>query len=194
MYEIGQEEIDAVARVIRSGQLFRYRGGEGGECDQFEKELAESMGCRHALLLTSGTVSLISGLVGLGIGPGDEVILPAYTWLASPGAVLHVGAIPVLAEIDESLTLDPDDFCRKITPRVKAVMPVHMSGRPCDMARICASARQRGIRVIEDACQAVGGSFQNRRLATIGEAGAFSFNHFKNIAAGEGGAMLTSDR
>jgi len=194
MYEIGQEEIDAVARVIRSGQLFRYRGGEGGECDQCEQELAKKMGADHALLVTSGTVALISGLVGLGIGPGDEVIVPAYTWLASPGAVLHAGAIPVLAEIDESLTLDPEDFARKITPRVKAVMPVHMNGRPSDMARICAIARQHGISVIEDACQAVGGSFGGQRLAAIGDAGAFSFNHFKNITCGEGGALLTSNR
>jgi dTDP-4-amino-4,6-dideoxygalactose transaminase len=194
VYAIGQEEIDAVARVIRSRQLFRYRGGEGGECDRFEKALCEHVGAGHAILVTSGTVALISGLVGLGIGPGDEVIVPAYTWLASPGAVLQAGAIPVLAEVDETLTLDPDDFERKIGPRVKAVMPVHMNGRPSNMERICAIARERGIAVIEDACQAVGGSYKGRRLATIGAVGAFSFNQFKVIACGEGGAVLTGDR
>jgi dTDP-4-amino-4,6-dideoxygalactose transaminase len=194
MYEIGQEEIDAVARVIRSKQLFRYRGGEGGECDRCEKALCELLDAKHALLVSTGTVALIADLVGLGIGPGDEVIVPAFTWLASPGAVLHVGAIPVLAEVDESLTLDPDDFERKITPRVKAVMPVHMGGRPSDMDRICAIARRHGIKVLEDTCQAVGGSYKGRRLATIGDAGAFSFNQFKNIACGEGGAVITNDR
>jgi dTDP-4-amino-4,6-dideoxygalactose transaminase len=194
MYEIGQEEIDAVARVIRGKQLFRYRGGEGGECDRFEQGLRDLTGARHAVFMGTGTVALTSAVVGLGIGPGDEVIVPAYTWLASPGAVLQAGAIPVLAEVDESLTLDPADFERKITPRVKAVMTVHMSGRPCNLERIGAIARAHGIAVIEDACQAMGGSFQGRRLGTIGAAGAFSFNQFKVITCGEGGALVTSDR
>ena len=155
MYEIGQEEIEAVAAVLRSGQLFRYRGGEGGQADACEKRLAELCGCQHALVVTSGTAALICALVGLGIGPGDEVIVPAYTWLASAGAVLNVGAIPVLANADETLTLDPADFERRIGPRTKAVIPVHMGGRPANMDAILAVARRHGLHVLEDACQAI---------------------------------------
>jgi len=194
MYEIGQEEVDAVSSVIRSGQLFRYRGGEGGQADICERKMAALFGCEHALVVTSGTGALICGLVGLGIGPGDEVIVPAYTWLASAGAVLSVGAIPVLAEVDETLTLDPADFERRIGPRTKAVIPVHMGGRPCDMDAIRAVAGRHGLRVLEDACQAIGGHHRKRRLGAIGDAGAFSFNQFKTISCGEGGALLTNDR
>jgi dTDP-4-amino-4,6-dideoxygalactose transaminase len=194
MYEIGQEEIDAVAAVIRSGQMFRYRGGEGGQVDATERIMREMIGCRYALTVTSGTGALICGLVGLGLGPGDEVIVPAYTWLASAGAILSVGAIPVLAEVDETLTLDPADFEKRIGPHTRAVIPVHMGGRPSDMDRILEIARRRGLKVLEDACQAIGGSYKGRRLGAIGDAGAFSFNQFKNIACGEGGAFLTSDR
>ncbi len=194
MYEIGQEEIDAVTRVLKSGQLFRYRGGENGEVSAVEKMMVEQLGCDYALAVTSGTAALICGLVGLGIGPGDEVIVPAYTWLASAGAVLSVGAIPVLAEIDATLTLDPVDFEQRIGPRTKAVMPVHMGGRPCNMDAIMTLAAKHGLKVLEDSCQAVGGSYKGRRLATIGNAGAFSFNQFKIIACGEGGVLLTSER
>jgi dTDP-4-amino-4,6-dideoxygalactose transaminase len=194
MYIIGQEEIDAVATVIRSGQLFRYRGGEDGEVSKCEKFMNENLGCAYSVATTSGTGALICGLVGLGIGPGDEVIVPAYTWLASAGAILSVGAIPVLADVDETLTLDPVDFEKRIGPHTKAVIPVHMGGRPTDMNAIMAIAKKRGIAVLEDACQAIGGSFKGRRLATIGDAGAFSFNMFKNITCGEGGALLTSNR
>jgi len=194
MYEMGQEEIDAVAGVIRSGQLFRYRGGEDGPTTMAEKKMVERLGCDYALAMTSGTGALICGLVGMGIGPGDEVIVPAFTWLASAGAILCVGAIPVLAEVNETLTLDPASFEQLIGPRTKAVIPVHMGGRPSDMDAIMAIAARHGIKVLEDACQAIGGSFKGRRLATIGDAGAFSFNQFKIITCGEGGALLTSNR
>ena len=194
MYTIGQEEIDAVTAVLRSGQLFRYRGGEGGQADTCEKKLAARFDSPHTLVVTSGTGALICGLVGMGIGPGDEVLVPAYTWLASAGAVLSVGAIPVLAEVNETLTLDPDDFERRIGPRTKAVIPVHMGGRPSDMDAILAIAKRRGLRVLEDACQAIGGDYKGRPLASLGDAGTFSFNQFKTIACGEGGALLTGDR
>ena len=194
MYEIGQEEIDAVSSVLRSGQLFRYRGGEGGQADVCEKQMAALFGCRYALVVTSGTGALICGLVGLGIGPGDEVIVPAYTWMASAGAVLSVGAIPVLAEVNETLTLDPEDLKRRIGARTKAVIPVHMGGRPSDMDAIRAIADAHGVQVLEDACQAIGGDYKGRRLGAIGDAGAFSFNQFKTIGCGEGGALLTNSR
>jgi dTDP-4-amino-4,6-dideoxygalactose transaminase len=155
MYIIGQEEIDAVATVIRSGQLFRYRGGEDGEVSKCEKFMNENLGCAYSVATTSGTGALICGLVGLGIGPGDEVIVPAYTWLASAGAILSVGAIPVLADVDETLTLDPVDFEKRIGPHTKAVIPVqrtlpataatapHSSSRRPNFARRLPCARRR---------------------------------------------------
>jgi len=194
MYLIGKEEAQAVARVIESGQLFRYRGGEGGECDRFERELCAKLGAKYGLLLTSGTSALICALAGAGVGPGDEVIVPAYTFMASPLAVVAVGAVPVIAEVDDSLLMDPKDVARKITPRTRAIMPVHMVGLPCDMAALLRLGRKGKIRIVEDACQAVGGSYKGRRLTTLGDAGAFSFNQFKIISCGEGGAVITSDR
>lgn len=193
MYEMGQAEIDAVSQVIRSGQLFRYRGGEGGWCDRFEAALAEKVGVKHALLMSSGTSALICALVGVGIEPGDEVIVPSYTFMASALAVTAAGGVPVIADVDETLLLDPKDVERKITRHTKAIVPVHMVGRVCNMAALLRIARARKIKIVEDACQAIGGSYRGRRLGSMGHAGAFSFNHFKIIACGEGGAMLTSD-
>lgn len=194
MYQIGHEEAEAVRRVIESKQLFRYRGGEGGETDQFEAEWAARLGVSHATAVTSGTAALICGLVGLGIGPGDEVIVPAYTWMATAMAALAVGAVPILAEVDASLALDARDVEEKITSRTKAIIPVHMSGCPCDMDAIMAVAGRHGLPVLEDACQAIGGQYRGRALGSIGQAGAFSFNHYKIITCGEGGAVVTNDR
>ena len=196
MLEIGQQEIDAVARVIKSGHLFRYgdpKTGHLNECNKFEKELAAMVGCDYALSVTSGTAALICALVGLGVGPGDEVILPGYTFMASALAPLAIGAIPVIAEIDESLTLDPKDAEAKITPRTKVIMPVHMCGLPANLNAIMRLARRHKVKVVEDACQADGGSYKGKRLGSIGDVGAFSFNFYKNITSGEGGAIVTND-
>jgi len=194
MYEIGKPEINAVKKVIESGQMFRYRGGEGGECDKFEREFAKKLKCKHALTVNQGTAALICGLAALEIGPGDEVIVPGYTFMASPLAVLAVGAVPIVAEIDESLTIDPADVERKITRRTKAIMPVHMNGLPCNMNALKKIAAKHDLKIVEDVCQAVGGSYRGRRLGAIGDVGAFSFNQFKNISCGEGGAVTTSDK
>lgn len=194
MYIIGKEEVDAVQRVIESKQLFRYRGGEGGESETFEQEWSEKIGVNHTVAVTSGTAALILGLVGMGIGPGDEVIVPAYTFMATALAPLAVGAVPVLAEVDESLTLDPKDVEAKITPRTKAILPVHMVGLPCNMDAIMEIAARHDLKVLEDACQADGGSYGGKRLGAIGDAGAFSYNHFKIMTCGEGGALVTDDR
>jgi len=193
VYAIGQEEIDAVARVIRFGKLFRHAPGADSESNQFELEWAQTIGVERALMVTSGTAALICGLAGMGVGPGDEVIVPAYTFMASAIAPLAVGAVPVIAEIDESLTLDPADAERKITPRTKAIMPVYMRGLPADLDAILEVARRHNVAVIEDACQAVGGSYKGKRLGSHGETGAFSFNYYKNISCGEGGAVVTDD-
>ena len=128
--------------------------------------------------MTSGHAALASALVALGIGPGDQVIIPAYTYIATAIAVLEAGAIPVIAEIDESLTIDPEDIEKKITKYTKAIIPVHIKGFPSDMEKICEIAKKHGIAVVEDACQGDGASFKGKRLGTWGDAGAFSFNFF----------------
>ncbi len=194
MYRMGQEEKDAVARVIESGQLFKVNNGPLQEVQNFEKELREKLGAKHTLLMTSGQGALVSALVGMGIGPGDEVIVPAYTYIATAMAVVAAGAVPVIAEIDETLMIDPFDVEKKITSRTKAMIPVHMRGFPCDMDRLTAVAQKHRIKILEDACQADGGTYKGRYLGTIGDAGALSFNYFKIISAGEGGALLTDDK
>lgn len=193
MYEFGKEEIVAITKVVESGKFMRYRGGEGGFTETFEKELCSKFDIKYALTVNSGTSALICALAAMGIGPGDEVIVPAYTWVASALAPLAVGAVPILVDIDESLTLDPHDIERKITPYTKAIIPVHMINLPCDMDAIMKIAKKHNLLVVEDACQAVGVSYKGKRLGTIGDAGAYSFNVFKNITCGEGGALLTND-
>ncbi len=193
MYELGTKEIAAVTKVLKEGQLFRYRGGEGGWCDRFETAFTERMGSKFGLVVSSGTGGLICALIAAGVGPGDEVIVPAYTFIATPLAVLAVGAIPIIGEIDESLSLCPKSVEANCNRYTRAIMPVHMTGRPCDMNALKRIARKRKLVIVEDACQAVGGSYRGKRLGSIGEAGGFSFNQFKIIGAGEGGAMITND-
>jgi len=199
MYRAGQEEIDEIAKVIRSKMWFRSGDPAAGhlqEVVRFEQEWAQTIGTKYALLMSGGgTAALVCGLAGLGIGPGDEVIVPAYTWMATATAVLAVGAIPVLAEVDETMALDPADFERKIGPAVKAVIPVHMLGRPANLKAILRIAGKHSIRVLEDSCQMVGGSYKGRRTGSWGDVGAFSFNYFKILSSGgEGGVLVTNDR
>ena len=191
--EVGEEELEALRRVIESKNLFRYYGvGSGpGEVAAFEREFAEFMGVRHALCVNAGSSALICALLGAGIGEGDEVIVPAYTWNATPNAVLACRAIPVLAEIDESLTLAPEDVERRITPRTRAIVPVHMRGAPAAMDALVAIAERHGLVLIEDVCQAAGASFRGKRLGTFGDAGAFSLQFNKIITTGEGGVLIT---
>ena len=195
MYAMGKPEVEAVRKVIQSGQLFRYHGGQvAAQTALFEKGFAATIGTKHALATTSGTASLICAMAGLGIGPGDEVIVPGYTFIATALAPLAIGAVPIIADVDESLTLDPADLERKITRYTKAIIAVHMLGLPCNMQAIQRIARRHKLLVIEDACQACGGSYRGRRLGSIGHAGAFSFNHYKILSAGEGGAVVTNDK
>ena len=192
MYRIGKAETDAVARVIESRSLFKINDAMH-ETEHCERLMREIFGVKRALLMTSGTGALTSALIGMGIGPGDEVIVPAYTYIATAMAVVAAGAIPVIADINETYTIDPAEVEKKITPRTRCVIPVHIQGFPCDMDAICALAEKYGFLILEDACQADGGSYRGRRLGTIGRAGALSFNQFKIITAGEGGALLTDD-
>jgi 8-amino-3,8-dideoxy-alpha-D-manno-octulosonate transaminase len=192
--ELGEEEAEAAARVIRGHNVFRYYGvGDGPhEVADFERELAAFMGTEHALCVNAGSSALICGLIGAGVRPGDEVIVPAYTWNATPNAVIAARGIPVLAEVDESLTLDPEDVARKIGPRTRAILPVHMRGAPADMDALTALASEHGLALIEDVCQAAGATYRGKRLGSFGDAGAFSLQFNKIITTGEGGAMITN--
>src|SRR4051794_8397668 len=194
--EVGDEELLALERVIRSRNLFRYYGvGDGPqEVDAFEAEFAAAMGAAHALCLNAGSSALICGLIGSGVGRGDEVIVPAYTWNATANAVIAAGATPVLAEVDDSLTLDAEDVERKITPRTRAVIPVYMRGNSADLHSLTSIVQRHGLAFVEDACQAAGASYEGRRLGTFGDAGAFSLQFNKIITTGEGGGVITNRR
>jgi dTDP-4-amino-4,6-dideoxygalactose transaminase len=197
-YWFGEEEMEAVIEVMKSGYLFRY----GSESDPkflhkvstLEKEFARYCGANFALATSSGTSSLVVSAIALGLKPGDEIIVPAYTFVASYSSVIFAGLVPVLTEIDNSLTLDPDDIERKITPRTKAIMPVHMLGNQCNMDKIMAIAKKNNLLVLEDACQAAGASYKGEKVGTIGNIGAFSLNIFKTINSGDGGLVITNDK
>lgn len=192
--EIGEEEIAAVTKVLRSKNFFRFTMDRSESMvARFEDLFAEKSGARFVLAVNSGTSALICGLVGIGVSRGDEVLVPGYTYIASAAAVLALGAIPVIVEIDESMTMDPADIENKITARTKAIIPVHMRGKPCDMEAIMAVARKHGLKVLEDCAQANGGFYKGRSLGLWGNAGAFSLQHFKVITAGEGGALITNE-
>jgi len=191
---IDERELRAVNRVIRSKSLFRYYGPKHlQEVAKFEAEFAKYLGVGRVLATSSGTGSLYVGMAGIGLRPDDEVIMPAYTWISTAAAAVLHGARPVLAEIDDTLTMDPDDFERKITGKTRAVVPVHMRGSPCNMEDIMKVARAHGIMVLEDCAQACGGSFKGTKLGAIGDIGIFSFQINKVITAGEGGAVVTSN-
>ena len=197
-YWYGKEELEAAIEVMNGGYLFRY----GSENDPkflkkvftLENELAKYEGASHALATSSGTSALICSAFALGLKPGDEIIIPAYTFVASYSSIIFLGLIPVLAEIDESLSLDPDDIEKRITPRTKAIMPVHMLGNPCNMDRIMEIAKKHKLLVLEDCCQAAGASYKGKKVGTIGNIGAFSLNFFKTINTGDGGFVVTNDK
>ena len=193
---IGEEEKQAVLEVLEHQNLNRFQGRSTpgpSKVTQFEEAFARHKGTRHAVAVTSGTAAIITALVAVGVGPGDEVIVPAFTYIASFGAVVAAKGVPIVCEVDDSLTMDPADLEKKITPRTKAIMPVHMDGVPCDMDAIMEIARKYNLRVVEDTAQANGGSFHGRKLGAFGDAGAFSMQINKIITAGEGGVVTCSD-
>lgn len=196
-YVFGAEERKELMDVIDSGYLFRY-GTEGVDGFQhkvasFEIELAQKLGCKYATATSSGTGALLCCLAALGIGAGDEVIVPGYTFIASISSIILSNAIPVLAEVDDSLTIDPTRIEELITPRTRAIMPVHMLGNPCDMDAIMKIAKKHNLYVIEDCCQAFGASYKGKRVGNFGDIAAYSLNVFKTITAGDGGAVVTND-
>jgi len=189
-----EAERQALMEVLDAGAPFRYWGREEPvKVRRFEEAFARTMGVPFALGVTSGTAALDCAMTGLGIGPGDEVIVPAYTWWSDYTCVVHAGALPVFADIDQTLNIDPIDFERRITPRTKAVIAVHLLGGPCDMEPILKVAKAHGIAVLEDAAQCVGGSYHGRKLGSLGQVGIYSFQVNKMITAGEGGAVVSSD-
>jgi dTDP-4-amino-4,6-dideoxygalactose transaminase len=198
---IGEEEIQEVLEVLRGGYLFRYGVSLGSEVDprfkgkvyEVEKQIADYCGLRHAVAVNSGTSALLTALAGLGIGPGDEVIVPGYTFIASISSIVYARAIPILAEVDRTFNLDPQDVKAKITPRTKAIMAVHMMGSAARLDELNAIAAQNGVFLIEDCCQAFGATYKGRPVGSVGDAGAFSFNVYKTITSGDGGMVVTDD-
>lgn len=175
-----------------SAWLFRYYG-TNSRVERLEKEFSARIGCKYALAVNSGTSALISAMIAAGVGPGDEVILPGYTFFASVSAIVVARAIPVITEIDESLTLDPAAVEKAITPRTKAILVVHMLGLPAKMDKLRALADKHKLVLIEDVAQAAGGSFKGKMLGAWGDIGCFSFDAYKVMGTGEGGMLTTNE-
>ena len=191
---IGEEEKAAVLEVIESQSLFRHYGPRPlHRATALEKAFAQAMGARYALAVSSGTAALITALAASGIGPGDEVAVPTYTWIATINAVVILGAVPLFIDIDESLNMDASALEAAITPYTRAVIPVHMRGAPVNLAPILETARLHNLSVIEDTAQAVGGRYRGRRLGAWGQFGAYSLQYHKTITTGEGGMIVSSD-
>jgi len=191
MYEIGRQEVKAIEKIIKSGKLFRYF--KNSECSIFEKNYAKYLSIKHVALASSGTAALTAALVGLKIGPGDEVIVPAHTYMATAMSVLSVGAIPIIVDIDESLTIGPEALEEACGPQTRAAIVVHMWGTTCNMNAIMKIAKKKNLFIIEDACQGIGGGYEKKMLGTIGHVGAFSFNYYKTMTSGEGGAVVSNN-
>ncbi len=194
----GDEERKEVQDVLDTGVLFRYGFDQARKgrwkAKTFEAELAKLTGAQYCHLCSSGTAALSIALAACGVGAGDEVIVPPFTFVATIEAVLGAGAVPVFAEIDETLCLNPDAVNAVITPRTKAVLPVHMCGSMASIDEIKALCEQKQLVLIEDACQALGGSLNGKALGTFGHMGCFSFDPVKTITCGEGGAVVTDDK
>lgn len=194
----GEEERKEVNDVLETGILMRY-GFDGPrkgiwKSKELEAAICSTFGTGYAQLTSSGTAALTTAMASLGIGAGDEVIMPAFTFVASFEAVLSMGAVPVLVDIDETLTLDPKAVKAAITPKTKCIMPVHMCGSMADLDALKALCDQHGFILLEDACQSIGGTYKGKHLGTIGHAGTFSFDFVKMITCGEGGVVMTNDQ
>ena len=194
---IGKEEKQELLDVLEGGYLFRYGSPDNpafkAKVYQLEQEVGRRMGTSYAVAVNSGTAALHVALGGLGVGPGDEVIVPGYTFIASMSSIIYARAIPILAEVDRTLNLDPADVRRKVTPRTRAIMVVHMLGNPARLDELKAIADQHGLILIEDCAQAFGARYKGKAVGSIGHAGTYSFNVFKTITAGDGGMVVTHD-
>lgn len=192
------EEQKQIQDVMDSGIIMRYNfdalRNNHWKAKELEQQIAQSLQIKHVHLTNSGTTALITAFRALGIHAGDEIIMPTFTFVASFEAVLFAGAIPVLADVDDTLTLSPDSVEKAITPRTKAIMPVHMCGAMADMDALKSIAKKHQLFLIEDACQATGATYKGIPLGTIGDIGCLSFDFVKTVTCGEGGAVLTNDR
>jgi len=192
----GDEERKELNDVLETGILMRY-GFDGArkgmwKAKELEEAICKTFGSKYAQLTSSGTSALTTALTALGIGYGDEVIMPSFTFVASFEAVLSVGAIPVLIDVDDTLTLNPDAIRKAITSKTKCVMPVHMCGSMADLDSIISICKEYNLILLEDACQSIGASYKGKFLGTIGDAGTFSFDFVKIMTCGEGGAVMTN--
>ena len=194
LHYMDDQEIEAVVRVLRRRSPFRYYGIDSpGEVSAFESEFRAFLGVRHALAVHSGTAALHVALAALGLGPGQEVIVPAYMWVSVAAAVVNLGAIPVLADIDDTFGLDPESVRARINTRTTGIIAVHMSGAQADVRALLPIAREKGLFLLEDCAQCLGGSIQGNKTGTFGDIGVFSFQINKNMTSGEGGCLVTND-
>ena len=192
---LDEKEDRVVLDVLHRRAPFRYYGlNQPKYVKAFEESACKFYGMKYALAVNSGTGALMTAMTALGIGPGMEVILPGFFWVATVGAVVQANAIPVLCEVDDSFTMDSKDLERKITPRTRLIVPVHIAGAVCNMKAIMAVAKKHKIPILEDCAQANGGEFQGKKVGTFGRLGMFSMQMNKNATAGEGGLLTTNDR
>ncbi len=192
----GEEERKEVNDVLETGILMRY-GFDGPrkgiwKAVELENAIKQTFGAGYAQLTSSGTTALTTALTVLGIGAGDEVIMPSFTFVASFEAVLSVGAVPVLVDVDETLTVNPEAVLKAVTPKTKCIMPVHMCGSMADLDALQQICKQHNLVLLEDACQSIGAKYKGKCVGTIGDAGTFSFDFVKTITCGEGGVVLTN--
>ena len=195
-YWIGEEEKREVLDVMESGHLVRYGKLDDPSFKQkvrlFEKEFAQHCGARHALATATGSTALVAAMKAMGLQPGDEVIVPAFGFIATYSSAAFLGLVPVLSEIGDDLNIDPEDIEHRITPKTKAIVPIHMLGNPCNMEAVMAVAEKHGLSVLEDVCQSTGATYRGQKLGTFGQMGVFSFNAFKIITTGDGGMVITN--
>ncbi len=194
LHYFDDREIEAVEQVLRRRSPFRYYGiNSPVEVSAFESEFADFLGVSHALAVNSGTAALHVALAALAVGPGQEVIVPAYMWVSVAAAVVNLGAIPVLADIDDTFCLDPRDVLNHITSRTTGIIAVHMSGAQADAPALLQIAREKKFFLLEDCAQCAGGSIGGKKVGTFGDMGVFSFQINKNMTCGEGGCVVTND-
>jgi 8-amino-3,8-dideoxy-alpha-D-manno-octulosonate transaminase len=194
VHYIDEDEVEAAVRVLRSRSLFRYYGVNlQKEVDIFEAEFSKHLGVRYTRAVSSGTGALQTALSALAVGPGQEVIVPAYIWVSVLGAVVNHGAIPVLADIDETFCLDPAEVEKRISPKTTGIIIVHMSGAPGDVEAVVKVAKQHKLWLLEDCAQCNNGSVHGKKVGTFGDMGIFSYQMNKNMTCGEGGGVVTNN-
>jgi 8-amino-3,8-dideoxy-alpha-D-manno-octulosonate transaminase len=195
---IGKEEREVVSEVVDRGVLFRYGFNEKRKnifrVLEFEGEFRKYMGCSYALGVASGSAALRVALAALGMKRGDEIVTQSFTFVATVEAILEAGGVPIIAEVDKSLNLDPKDLEAKISDKTRAIIPVHMLGVPARMDEIMSVARKKNIPVLEDSCQACGSSYRGKKTGAMGALGTYSFDYVKTLTTGEGGMVVTNDK